>query len=463
MRVAALLFATLWPALAGAAPRCTTAAPADRAACRKVWTVLVYLAGDAEDLRAPFAADRAELRAAGGTTETIDVLVALDGPEPDGVAWLRVDAAGETVLRREDEGRPPAALLGDFLRWGVAAHPADHYLVVLSGHGLGWRPVDRRADADTRRFSVRGTWGGFGFDQSQDTVLDTPGLRGALDTVVDGPLAGHPLDLLVLDACLMQSVEVATELADAARYVGGSAQVQAYQGLPYDRLHRLLRAPPHAAPGCAFGDAPCAVARALPKMVGRSIEAGEGALEDEVRQRYTFAVVDTAALRLRLLPALARLADAVAEAVERTPTAGLGLAFALAKSRPVGAPSHDYLGGTRDLGAMLGVFEAEAGEAPGVLRAARLARLALDDAVSGFALGAARRGEGYAGTRGVAVWLPFDRADLARRLCFFEGSRLHRTLGVAAGQRRGRWRRMLEAVLPPDAGPGSDPLPGCRP
>lgn len=463
MRAAALLL-TLLPAIAAAAPPpCTAAVPTDRAACRKTWTVLVYLAGDADDLRAPFEADRAELRGAGGTTAAVDVLVAHDGPAPDGVAWLRVDGGGETLLRREDEGRPPAALLTDFLRWGVTEHPAEHYLVVLSGHGLGWRPVDRRADAATHRFSVRGTWGGFGFDQSQDTVLDTPALRGALDAVVDGPLAGHPLDLLVLDACLMQSVEVATELADAARFVAGSAQVQAYQGLPYDRLHRLLRAPPHRAPGCAFGDAPCAVARALPKMVGRSIEAGEGPLEDEVRQRYTFAVLDTAALRLRLLPALARLADAVAEAVERTPTAGLGLAFALAKSRPVGAPSHDYLGGTRDLGAMLGVFEAEAGEAPEVARAARLARLALEDSVTGYALGAARRGEGYAGTRGVAVWLPFDRADLARRLCFFEGSRLHRTLGVAPGQRRGRWRRMLEAVLPPDAGPGSDALPGCRP
>ena len=50
-----------------------------------------------------------------------------------------------------------------------------------------------------------------------------------------------------------------------------------------------------------------------------------------------------------------------------------------------------------------------------------------------------------------------DQADRDRRLAFFLGSRLHRTLGVAPGQRAGRWSRLLSLVYEP-------PVPGtCAP
>ena len=423
-----------------------------RAPCTKRWTALLYLAGDAQDLVAPMQANLAALQTAGGSTADLDVVVLHDDLGPSGLKRLHIYAGGAAEIGGDpsftDETRPPEEILRRFLAWGVTEYPAEHTLVVLAGHGLGWRPTLPTAPAEAQQFDLKSKWGGFGFDASNGTVLDTPALRRALEAVVEGPRQGRPFDVVLSDACLMQSLEVATELADTTRYLGGSAQVQPYVGLPYASLLRRLRRPPtDPVDGCADGDGPCRVARQTATLHQQALERS-ASVEAVVKAQHTYAVLDTAQLRLRLLPALATFADALADLIERHPETSIDVGVVLGETP-------GFLGGTRDLGAFLNRIEQihtalRGGAFATVNTAARDARLALDTTVLNHALGSTYRSEDrYAGMKGLAVWLPMDEPDSQRRLDFFLQSRLHRTLGPAPGQTRGRWQRLLDLTFRP--------------
>lgn len=48
------------------------------------------------------------------------------------------------------------------------------------------------------------------------------------------------IDLITFDACLMQTLEVAFELADYAKYLIGSLQIHDFRGLPYEEILQLF-------------------------------------------------------------------------------------------------------------------------------------------------------------------------------------------------------------------------------
>lgn len=419
-----------------------------REGCVKAWTVLVWLAGDAEDLVEPMRQNLDALMAGGGSTPSIDVLVHQDRHGPDNQHWMHVFADQAAGVAVSNEGVPPARSLQAFLEWGVTQYPAERYAVILAGHGLGWRPILTAAPDDAGRFDLKSTWGGFAFDATQKTVLDTPSLRTALAAVVDRQLGGQPFDLLLTDACLMQSLEVLVELADVARYIGGSEQVQPYVGLPYADLLKDLQRPGEA-PGCA--DRACTLAKRLPAMQARALRRNP-AVEAAIRDQYTYSTVDTSALRLQLLPALAELIDVGIDGIERQPEAAAEWGVMLST-----APG--FLGGFRDLGVIgeqvLGFAPPGAGRPARALNAAaRSLRYALETTVVARSLGETytRDANGrYTGMRGISLWLPLDAADTARRWPFFAGSRLHRTLGDAPGTRVPRLRQLIERIQAPPA------------
>lgn len=417
-----------------------------REGCVKEWTVLVWLAGDAADLVEPMRANLAALMDGGGSDPRVDVLVHQDRHGPDNQHWMHVFATNAAGVATSNEATPPGRSLQAFLEWGVTHHPAERYMVILGGHGLGWRPILTTPPADAQAFDLKSTWGGFGFDATQKTVLDTPSLRASLASVVDRQLGGRPFDVLLTDACLMQSLEVLVELADVARYIGGSAQVQPYVGLPYTDLLKQLRRR-GAATGCA--DAACTVAHRLPAMQARALRRNP-AVEPAIRDQYTYSVVDTTALRLTLLPALAELIDVAIDGIERAPETATEWA-ALLTELP------GFLGGFRDLGVLteraLALAPPGAGRMARALNgAARSLRYALETTVVGRSLGASytRDTHGrYAGMRGLSLWLPIDAADTKRRWPFFAGSRLHRTLGHAPGTTVPRLRHLIDRVQAP--------------
>lgn len=93
--------------------------------------------------------------------------------------------------------------LKDFISWGMQKFPAQHYMVLLNGHGMGFL-------------------GCLPDDTSNDFMM-TPELKSALDVATKE--SGKKIDVLGFDSCLMANAETAYAAKDAANFLVGSEEV----------------------------------------------------------------------------------------------------------------------------------------------------------------------------------------------------------------------------------------------
>lgn len=119
-----------------------------------------------------------------------------------------------------------AQTLNDFITWGKANYPADRYAVVVWSHGNGW--------FNARNVPVRAT----SFDDQFTTAINVWDFSTAF--------AGHHIDILSFDACLMQMIEVASEVKPYADYIAASAENTPAAGYPYDRVFSQMATTPDA-------------------------------------------------------------------------------------------------------------------------------------------------------------------------------------------------------------------------
>ena len=186
------------------------------------WTVLVYLCGsNLESEYGQASEDIREMLASGaGASGSVNVLVATGGS----AGWKRYGISNSRVQYYNVKGDAPMLLaeagrtsmgsadtLAAFLRYGIANAPSDRVALILWDHGGG--PVF-----------------GMCIDENHNDALTMPELRSALDK----GLNGARLDLLVFDACLMNSVDVCAMSADYADYTVASQEIVPGRGLDYD-------------------------------------------------------------------------------------------------------------------------------------------------------------------------------------------------------------------------------------
>lgn len=434
------------------------AASRDRTRCPKPWTVLIYMAADTEDLPSRALSDLREMEEAqlrgrppAASTTAADVIVQLDLPGPPGLhryhlfsqtapadPSAQAPSSPELGLVPERSDVPPEAALAEFIAWGRAQYPSEHLMVVLWGHGQGWRP--RTAESKPVRYSEGGFVGGFGFDHSQGTVMNVPALADALQRGTDGA----KIDVLVSDACLMQNVDVAGVLAGAARHLVGHEQIDPYDGIPYDRLIPLVndQQPPAGHPGCADEDDGCHVAARVPTLLAAP-DAGDD---------FVVSAVSGEVLLRQLLPALGILSAALVAFLAEDPLRAADIQARMS-SRTPGEGLPGFAGNTVDLGVLLARLRQEAEEeglrcAPpctpgsadgvpsacatacpgvtGLVAALDQAERTLDAAVITVAVGPAySNDEAYAytsGPAGLSVWLPPRAEVLAARRAAFASS-----------------------------------------
>jgi len=93
--------------------------------------------------------------------------------------------------------------LKDFISWGMKTFPAEHYAVIMSGHGMGFV--------------------GSMPDSVHDDTLMTPEFQSALQVAVIE--SGKKIDILGMDSCLMANAETAYAAKDAANFLVGSEEV----------------------------------------------------------------------------------------------------------------------------------------------------------------------------------------------------------------------------------------------
>lgn len=137
------------------------------------------------------------------------------------------DVFGEaTVLRTyiETEGynATDPEVMAQVFRDMQTAAPSNSYGLIFGSHASGWMP----ASATVSR--------AFGDDDGYS--INIPELRD----VLTNSFASGNLDFILLDACMMGSVEVAYELRNVADYCIASVMETPASGFPYQRMFHYL-------------------------------------------------------------------------------------------------------------------------------------------------------------------------------------------------------------------------------
>lgn len=192
---------------------------------KKLWTLLVYIAGD-NDLSDAGLKDIQEM-CREGASDNLYVGIQIDTyGEYSGAIRYEItppDWSGKahrTVIERlpePDTGDP--AVLQDFIKWGITRYPAENTLLVVWNHGSGFRSVRRNIAYDD-----------FG------SSLDMPEIESALRKA--GIHENNRLQILGFDACLMNMLEVVHHFSGIADIVVGSQQTEPGDGWPY---HMVLK------------------------------------------------------------------------------------------------------------------------------------------------------------------------------------------------------------------------------
>jgi len=259
---------------------------------KKNWTVMVYLAGD-NNLDGAGVVDLKEMKQVGSTAH-INIVAQFDR-QGAGLRTKRYfikkggsleqDVVGD--LGETNTGDPQ--VLQDFITWGAAKYPAEHYLVVVWNHGAGWddtniyRVVNRTLKLDVMRknaVAARARGGAFGtvashqiraisdrrfrralfgttvaravrtraiaFDDNAKDFLDNLEMKRLLASAKK--TLKQKIDVLGMDACLMSMVEVGYQMRDSVSYTVGSEQVEPGDGWPYHTILAELAKKPTMSP-----------------------------------------------------------------------------------------------------------------------------------------------------------------------------------------------------------------------
>jgi Clostripain family len=232
------------------------------------WTWLVYMAGD-NNLEGAGKEDLDEMKEVGSSSE-LNIIVQFDTEENKTTRYL-VEKNKLTVIDEMpgvNTGDPK--ILTDFIKWGTAKYPAQHYMVDVWNHGGGWENLPSDYDYEglraskpalaskikrLRRSLFRTTIENIherspeeraiAIDVGAHDYLDNKELRSA---VLNALPNGKKIDILGCDACLMNMIEICYENKDIANFMVGSEETEPGAGWPYNTILKKLSETPQTSP-----------------------------------------------------------------------------------------------------------------------------------------------------------------------------------------------------------------------
>jgi len=142
---------------------------------------------------------------------------------------------GLTVESVEELDLADPQVLTSFVTWGKESYPADHYALIMEGHGDGWYeepPVESR-DVSTLGVSLDYTY-------VDDTGAQQTGYDSLSPREIRNALMGTPVDIIGFDACLMGNVETLYELRSVADYAWANPYPVPGMGNEYSYLLEWL-------------------------------------------------------------------------------------------------------------------------------------------------------------------------------------------------------------------------------
>ncbi len=258
----------------------------------KMWTVMVYLAGD-NSLDGAGVVDLREMKKV-GTGADIAVLAQFDRSGKTRTTKRYVvkragEIEGDVVEDLGETNTGDPGVLKDFILWGARNYPAEHYLVVIWNHGSGWDDENIYRSAATgikisrkgicisdikpgasasrdipfcRLRSVSGsklkntlfstsilsalTTRAIAFDDSAKDFLDNLEIKKVFSGVKK--VLGRKIDIIGMDACLMNMMEVMYQVKDFSLFGVGSEETEPGDGWPYDKVLSAIASRPSMTP-----------------------------------------------------------------------------------------------------------------------------------------------------------------------------------------------------------------------
>ena len=198
------------------------------AAEKAQWTMMVFINAD-NNLDRFGVLDVQEMEKA-GLSKDFNIVVQLDRLNKE---TRRYDVTGRAADAKADDWGISAKMvqkmgeadMGDykemvnFVKWSAENYPAEKYLLVIWNHGAGWK---KRANETVK---------GISYDDQSHNHMTTPQLGLAMQSIAG--VLGKQLDILSMDACLMQMVEVLYEVRENVTYMVASEETEPGDGWPY--------------------------------------------------------------------------------------------------------------------------------------------------------------------------------------------------------------------------------------
>ncbi|MFH0783927.1 MAG: clostripain-related cysteine peptidase [Pseudomonadota bacterium] len=408
----------------------------------KKWTVMVYLAGD-NNLDGPGIVDLKEMKSV-GSTEAVNIIAQFDREGNKGESrryFLRkggtLDADAVANLGETNTGDPK--VLQEFIAWGMGEYPAERYMVVIWNHGAGWddtnvyrmvrdglkMDVSRKAgivakaagesqgvvaNRHIRRITARplsrALFGAsiemalktraIAFDDQARDFIDNQELKKVLAAAKKK--LKRKIDILGMDACLMNMAEVAYQVKGSVAFTVGSQEVEPGDGWPYDKILAQLVKKPDMQPR--------ELARLIVDDYLASYKAGDG--------------VTQSALDLEKVDTIAGACDGLAKVlIENLPDKEVRAALLAARNQVQSFENPDYV----DLVDLAQLIRQQITKA-----AIALACTGVIDAVSGgFVAKSGFKGSTMAHAQGVSIYFPvkgisplYAKLDFAKKTAWDE-------------------------------------------
>jgi hypothetical protein len=396
------------------------AAPTSRAANQptKEWTFLIYLNGN-NSLDSFGSVNINEMEKV-GSTDKINVVVQWASIQNGGTKRLFIqkdndpDHVTSPVLQDMgvvDMGNYQSLI--DFVKWGVANYPAQHYMIDVWDHGGGFHLQNNLSNM-TLGFDV-GAHGGvsagvspmdISWDDNSGHFITTKELGLAINQ--SAQIIGHPVDVYASDACLMAMPEVASEMAGAVSVYAGSEETEPGAGWPYDTFLTAWNAQTSATA--------IDVGKMLTDAYVASYQNGSNGTSE-----VTFSAYDMSKLA-DLNQSVKNLGTALSNLDDKGKAAAITAINA--------TQTYEY----HDYGDLID-FTGQLAKAGVSVRADVLAEVS--NAVNNFVL-VSKATPTYSGSHGVSIWLPADTDTFSSYWSMYKGF---------AFQKATQWGTALKNVL----------------
>ena len=213
---------------------------------KKNWTIMVYMGAD-NNLATSAFKDINEMEAADVDFENVNIITLADFSS----SYLSSSQAGSKLysICKDSEGlngkivserltsraldlslkkstnlnMADGNVLSDFLDYSKEYFPADHYALIVWGHGSGWRNFSVSENFSSSRAVA--------FDDSSMQYMAIPTLREAIEK----NFKKSELDFIGFDTCFGSQLEVLYELKDCASWFAGVEGFEGSDGWNYEK------------------------------------------------------------------------------------------------------------------------------------------------------------------------------------------------------------------------------------